>query len=98
MKKLLDHDALKTACFEAARTTMWDRWPIDVAAIDAVAEQFFSIAFDQEEFVQGQERDPDLITRAVAYLCRTHAIPHMHKDTTCVAGLCGAGPLVSVAR
>jgi hypothetical protein len=82
MTKTLDRDALKAACFEAARTAMWDRRPVDVASIDAVASQFFSIALDHEQFVQGQDRDPDLITRGVSYLSRTHAIPPVRNDTT----------------
>jgi hypothetical protein len=51
MKKSLDRDALKTTCFEAARTTMWKHRPVDVASIEAVAAQLFSIALDHEEFV-----------------------------------------------
>jgi hypothetical protein len=70
MKKSLDRDALKTTCFEAARTTMWEHRPVDVASIDAVAAQLFSIALDHEEFVRGQDRDPDQVTNEWA--CHGH--------------------------
>jgi hypothetical protein len=82
MRKPLDREALKAACFDVARTTMWDRRPIDVASIDAVAGSCFSIALDYLDFVQGQSRDPNLVTRAVMYLSRIHAIPPMRSDTT----------------
>lgn len=56
MKNQLDRDALKTA----ARTTMRERRPIDVASFDVVPSQFLSIALGHEEFAQGQDRDADL--------------------------------------
>jgi hypothetical protein len=82
MNQILDRDALKAACFAVARSTMWDRRPVDVASIDAVAERLCLIAVEYEEFVQGQERDPNLVTRAVVYLSHIHAIPPMRDDTT----------------
>ena len=51
------------------------------AAIDAVAAKFFSIALYYGDFVHGQDRDPNLIARAVAHLGRIHAIPPMRGDT-----------------
>ncbi|MEZ4219066.1 MAG: hypothetical protein R3E88_21555 [Myxococcota bacterium] len=78
----LDREALRAACFAAARNTMWERRPVDVSSIEDVANRFFSIAENHEEFVAGQERDPNLIVRAVQYLAHTHAIPPMRSDTS----------------
>jgi len=71
---------LKNACFEVARNTMWDTRPIDVADIESVANRFFEIAKDHEEFIVGQGQDPNLITRAVLYLAHSHAIPPMRDN------------------
>lgn len=78
----LDRSALRTACFAAARNVMWARRPIDVASIDAVAQQFLAIAEAHEEFVESQGRDPNLIVRAARYLAETHAIPPMRESTS----------------
>ena len=61
----LDKTALRNACRDVARTTMWDTQPVDVGAIEKLADRFLAIALDHEEFVVGQNRDPNLITRAV---------------------------------
>ncbi len=78
----LDREALRTACFAAARNTMWERRPIDLSSIEDVANRFLSIAEFHEEFVAGQGRDPNLIVRATEYLAHTHAIPPMSDDTS----------------
>jgi hypothetical protein len=78
----LDQSRLRAACFEVARTTLWSRRPTDVLAIQSLADTFFARAVEYEEFVSGQERDPNLITRAVEYLGHTHAIPPMRDDAS----------------
>ena len=77
----LNRDELKAACYEVATNTMWDRRPVDVDSIQAVAAKFFEIAEFHEEFVTGQGRDPNLIIRAVRYLNHVHAMPPMRDDT-----------------
>jgi hypothetical protein len=81
MEKKLDRRKLKAACLRVAKNTMWDTKPVDATPIPALAEQLFKIAKDHEEFLIGQGRDPNLITRAVLYLEYVHAIPPM-KDRT----------------
>jgi hypothetical protein len=76
----LDQNRLKAACLEIARNTMWERRPVDSAYIVTHAESLYRIAQDHKEFVFGQGRDPNLITRAVRYLGHTHAIPPMRED------------------
>jgi hypothetical protein len=78
---VLDSEALKTACFLLAKNTKWERRPVGVHSIKRLANQFFEIAKDYEEFVSGQERDPNLITRAVLYLSNVHAVPTMQENT-----------------
>ena len=77
----LNREELKAACYEVATNTMWERRPIDVASIEAVAAQFFKIAEDHEEYVVELGRDPNLIIRAVRYLNHVHAMPPMRDDT-----------------
>jgi hypothetical protein len=77
----LNREELKAACYEVATNTMWERRPVDVASIEAVAAQFFKIAEENEEFIVGQGRDPNLIVRAVRYLNHAHAMPPMRDDT-----------------
>src|SRR5437763_15709436 len=77
----LDRTALRNACRDVARTTMWDTQPVDVTAIETLADRFLTIALDHQDFVFGQGRDPNLITRAVRYLAHSLAIPPMKDDT-----------------
>ena len=77
----LDRHQLYLACFTAARNTLWERGPTDLNPVEDLAKRFFDIAVRHEEFITDQGRDPDLITRAVAYLSQTHAIPPMKDDT-----------------
>ncbi len=73
-----DFKALHDACFAAARGAMWDVRPTDVENIKCLADSFFSIAVSHLHRVSEQGRDPGIVTRAVAYLANTHAIPPMH--------------------
>lgn len=77
----LDRESLFNACYAVARQTKWERRPVDVEYIADLAREFLRIAEQHEEFVTGQQRDPELITRAVAYLASVHAIPPMRDDT-----------------
>lgn len=77
----LDVIALKDACFHLARNTMWERKPVDLADIQFHAENLYREAIQLEEFIVGQERDPNMLTRTVRYLDQTHAIPPMKNDT-----------------
>jgi hypothetical protein len=77
----LDRDELKAACYVVATNTMWEQRPVDVDAIQVVAAKFVEIAEFHEQFVVEQERDPNLIVRAVRYLDQVHAMPSMRDDT-----------------
>lgn len=81
MKIELDRGELMAACNEVARSTMWDLRPVDVTSIQAVADEFYEIALTHLDLLVQEGRDPNLITRAVKYLARSHAIPPMREDT-----------------
>ena len=73
-------DDLQAACYEVARTTMWDRRPVDVDDIRRVAESFYREAKDQVDYLERMNYPPVFVVRAVRYLGSTHAIPPMRDD------------------
>lgn len=76
----LDHEALRAACFEAARKTMEDARPMDVEKIRRLADAFYHFALEHVSRIRKQGMDPDLLVRAVSYLAQTHAISQMHDS------------------
>jgi hypothetical protein len=76
----LDVPALKSACFNLAKNTMWRRKPVDLAEIQTHADNLYKETVELQEYVIRQGRDPNMVTRAVQYLDRTHAIPPMEND------------------
>ena len=76
----LDREKLQEACFSIARTVLWAQRPVSVTEIQALADQFFKDALWHEDFIVGQDRDPNLITAAVVYLGNRHAIPPLGDD------------------
>ncbi|NMC72812.1 MAG: hypothetical protein GYA56_00350 [Geobacteraceae bacterium] len=77
----LDHKALKAACFDVARKTLEDARPTDVERIRRLADTFYHCALEHMGRIRNQQREPDILVRAVAYLARTHAISQMHDST-----------------
>lgn len=77
----LDHEALRAACYEAARKTMEDARPTDVDRIRRLADTFHHFAREHVVRFRKQGRDPDVLVRCVAYLAQTHAIAQMHDST-----------------
>jgi hypothetical protein len=57
--------------------------------IDALAEKYYRIAHVQLQFITEQNRDPNLLVRAVRYLAHTHALPPMGKDTEWFSDMLG---------
>ena len=70
---MLDDEALRAACLELSKQTMW-------VEVQSVADGYYRTAIDYFEFIEGQGRDPNMLTRAVNYLAHTHAIPPMQDD------------------
>ncbi len=83
-KPSLDRPELKRACFELAAQVLQERRPIDVTEIQGLADRYFEIAAAShvEEFILGQDRDPNLVFHIVNYLGKRHAIPPVGHDTT----------------
>ncbi len=77
----LNRAALKKACLEVAHNILWQKGPVPVEPIEALASRLFTIALEHEEFMVTFKRDPNIITRAVSYLAWAHAIPPMKDDT-----------------
>ena len=85
--KKLNKSALLEACEKVANQTLWQTpQPQDISDIidfeqrNMLAQKYFEKALQHVEFITGQERDPNLITRAVVYLAYSHAIPPMKDD------------------
>ena len=71
---------LRSACLEVAKTTFWDRKPIDSELITQHADQLFKEAIIQYEIVDTLGGSMPLITRAVHYMNNVHAIPPLKDD------------------
>jgi hypothetical protein len=76
----LDRDRLRIACLEVARNVAWRGNPVEGVLARAFAEILYEDALFHEEFLVGQERDPNIITFAVSYLAHAHAIPPMGTE------------------
>lgn len=77
----LNHEALRAACFEAARKSMADMRPTDVEKITRLAETFYKYSLYHVGRLKDQDRDLVILERAVVYLAHTHAISPMHDST-----------------
>lgn len=72
--------ALKQACLAVAKRIAWRDGPVDEVLAASFAEILYKEALFHEEFIRGQDRDPNMITRAVSYLAHAHAIPPIGVD------------------
>ena len=80
MMRPLDHLALKRACLDVAKRIAWRDGPVDDVLASSFAAILYKEALFHEEYIRDQERDPNMITRAVSYLAHAHAIPPMGVD------------------
>lgn len=80
MAQSLDRDALKRACLEVAKSIAWRGGPVNDVLAASFAEILYEEALFHEKFIVDQDRDPNMITRAVGYLAHAHAIPPMGVD------------------
>lgn len=76
----LNHTVLKSACFEFAQSVMWERKPTDVDAIQTFANLVYDAAIFHVEYIQDQQRNPNIVTECVRYLTVKHAIPPLRDD------------------
>ncbi len=83
---MLDTEALRDACREVAKATLWQTPEpyaigdiIDSDQIARTVEAYFAEARQRAQDLAEEGHDPNIVTRAVVYLAHEHAIPPM-KD------------------
>lgn len=79
MPDKLHKGALNDACCALAREVLWKPNGASNDLVETLAAKFQDVALNHLDFVIGQGRDPNLITRAVYYL-QVHAIPPRKTD------------------
>lgn len=72
---------MKEACYEIARTTMWERKPVDIEQIQSHANSLQEEALIIHGIVEDLGCDLAMLIRAVDFLYQTQAIPPMGDDT-----------------
>lgn len=73
--------ALNDACLEVAKQVLSTKDGLSHDIVETLAAKFQEEALEHLDFIVGQSRDPNLLTRAVCYLADSHAIPPMGSDT-----------------
>ncbi|MDB5790763.1 MAG: hypothetical protein JWQ80_787 [Massilia sp.] len=73
-------DALGAACHALARCVYPGSMQVSPDIAETLAHQFERIALRQVDFVEGQGRDPKLVTRAVHYLAEAHGLQQRGTD------------------
>jgi hypothetical protein len=58
-----------------AKTSKCEKAPVDVDAINSLAESFAQSAECHVDYLQGQQRDPNIVTRAIRYIEHHHRRP-----------------------
>jgi len=69
----LDMEALRSACFHAAQVALQSKMPVDISKLQNLADSFLEIASEKILYIEGTDRDPNILVRAVDYLRRAHA-------------------------
>jgi hypothetical protein len=77
---LLRKGALNDACVELAEQVLSSPQGVSTDLVETLAARYQAEALHHLEFIQGQGRDPNLLTRAVHYIANAHAIPPMGSD------------------
>ena len=84
---ILELEALRAACREVAKTTLWQTpEPYDIGDIvdsDQIArtvEAYVAEARERARDLEEEGHNPNIVTRAVVYLAHEHAIPPMKDD------------------
>lgn len=82
MNQQLYKGALNDACVELAKQVLWPSTGVSNDIVETLAAKFQDGALHHVDFIIGQGRDPNILTRAVHYLADSQAIPPMGSDIT----------------
>jgi hypothetical protein len=84
---MLDIEALRAACKEVAKSTLWQtpepydiRDVIDTDQIKGTVEGYLTEARQRAHDLEEEGHDPNIVTRAVVYLAHEHALPPMKDE------------------
>ncbi|MBA5690640.1 hypothetical protein [Rugamonas apoptosis] len=80
MVQQLYKGALNDACLELAKQVLWTNNGVSSDIVETLAARFQDEVLSHVDFIVGQNRDPNILTRAVHYLVDSHAIPPMGSD------------------
>jgi hypothetical protein len=72
--------ALNDACLTLAKQVLTTKNGVSNDIVETLAAKFQDEALRHSDFIIGQDRDPNLLTRAIYYLTDAHAIPPMGSD------------------
>src|SRR3954464_5568569 len=75
MPPSLDKRALNEACRAFARRALGEARLVDVSKLEALTKQCAEVAADAVAIADERGRDPNLVTRAVHYLCTCESLP-----------------------
>lgn len=81
MSHQLYKGALNDACLELAKQVLWTSNGMSNDIVETLSARFQEDALRHVDFIIGQDRDPNILTRAVHYLVDSHAVPPMGSDT-----------------
>jgi hypothetical protein len=77
---VLRKGALNDACMQLATQVLTSSSGVSADLVETLAARFQHEALNHLNFVEGQGRDPNLLTRAVLYIADAHAIPPLATD------------------
>lgn len=73
--------ALVHACHSLAKQILGMENSFPAQAVVDLADKFYAEATFHAEYITQQSRDPEIVVRAINYLCETYAIPPLGTDT-----------------
>lgn len=80
MKYELQRGTLNDACLRLAKRVLWTGNETSTDIAETLAIKFEEVALFHVDFIERQQRDPNILTRAINYLAEAHAIPAMGTD------------------
>jgi hypothetical protein len=82
MVNRLQKGALNDACRRVAEEVLWTPTGTSADVVETLAGKLQEIAERHDEYIVGQNEDPNIITRAVNYIADVHAVPMIVSAST----------------